>query len=155
MRAVCSCGEAFFVAAEMERRAIRFYERAEMLFSEGEVSGRIKSILQDERKHLARFIAFGAQTPFDAENGALLSAESASLIFAGGMTEAVRNGAFASEKALLTYAIRQEQNAINAYERFAASFDALDEQKQAFIQIANEEKRHLQDLNAALSSAKE
>ena len=44
--------EALSVAVEMERRAIRVYERALMLATEPAVTQGIQAILRDEQKHL-------------------------------------------------------------------------------------------------------
>lgn len=49
--------EALSVACEMERRAIRTYERALMITSDPEVTQGIRDILKDEREHLRTFSA--------------------------------------------------------------------------------------------------
>ena len=49
--------QALDVAVEMEKRAIRTYERALMLANRPEVIAGIKAILEDERQHLCRFSA--------------------------------------------------------------------------------------------------
>ena len=48
-------GQALCVAVEMERRAIRVYERALMLAADEQVTAGIREILSDEREHLRRF----------------------------------------------------------------------------------------------------
>ena len=48
-------GQALTVAMEMERRAIRTYERALLLAKDEEVRKGIEDILGDERRHLKRF----------------------------------------------------------------------------------------------------
>lgn len=152
MNAITSPGAAFFVAAEMERRAVRLYERASALFSDTPCAALIGDILSQEREHLARFSSFLTETGYDVSDPALLSAESARVIFSGGLVEAHRLGAFQSEKALLNYAMEQERGAIEAYERFAALMAQDDERALAFTQIANEEKKHLSALRAQLEA---
>lgn len=44
------------VALEMEKRAIRIYERALMIVEDEEVASGIRRILRDERGHLRRFM---------------------------------------------------------------------------------------------------
>lgn len=153
MNAVTDPAEAFFVAYEMERRAVRLYERALLVFDRTPLEALMKEILSDEREHLRRFLDLGAKTPFDCENTALLSAESAQIIFSGGLTEAHRLGAFESKEKLLSYACGQERSAISTYEGFAAQMDAQDARAQAFLCIAEEEKKHLRSLEAQLLAA--
>ncbi len=47
--------EALRIAVEMEKRAIRIYERALMIVQDEEVAAGIRSMLRDERGHLRRF----------------------------------------------------------------------------------------------------
>ena len=49
--------QALCIAVEMERRAIRVYERALMLAQDAQVRAGIEEILADERRHLQRFSA--------------------------------------------------------------------------------------------------
>ena len=153
MNAVTAPGEAFFIASEMERRAVRLYERALQVFENTPCEELTREILCDEREHLRRFLELGAQTPFDPDNAALLSAESAQIIFSGGLTEAHRRGAFSSPEKLLTYAMGQERAAISTYEGFAAGMDPDDPRAQAFLRVAEEENKHLRSLEAQLLAA--
>ena len=54
-------GQALTVAMEMERRAIRTYERALLLAKDEEVRKGIEDILSDERRHLKRFTECGTR----------------------------------------------------------------------------------------------
>ena len=55
--------QALCVAAEMERRAIRVYERALMLTADAQVASGIREILADEKEHFRRFSAMKAACP--------------------------------------------------------------------------------------------
>lgn len=153
MNAVTSPGEAFFVASEMERRAVRLYERALTLFSDSPCAALIRDILSQEREHFARFSSFLADTGYDAANAPLLSAESAQIIFAGGLVEAHRLGAFESPERLLRYAMDQERGAIETYGRFAALLPPGDARAPAFSCVAEEEKKHLSALETQLNAS--
>ena len=48
-------GEAAYIACEMEKRAIRLYERALALFADSPCQEAIRAILGDERNHLRQF----------------------------------------------------------------------------------------------------
>ena len=65
-------GQALCVAVEMERRAIRVYERALMLAKDPAVIEGIKEILSDEREHLQRFGDMKASYPVPEEEERLL-----------------------------------------------------------------------------------
>ena len=52
---VRGAGEALFIACEMEKRAIRLYERALALFADSPCQEAIRAILGDERNHLRQF----------------------------------------------------------------------------------------------------
>ena len=53
---VQNAGEALYIACEMEKRAIRLYERALVVFADGPCQEAIRAILHDERKHLQQSI---------------------------------------------------------------------------------------------------
>ena len=86
-------GEALFIACQMEKRAIRLYERALAVFADGACQDAVRDILAEERNHLNQFSQMGADTP-DFERAQLLSAKAAGVLFSGGLTEAQRKGAF-------------------------------------------------------------
>lgn len=141
-------GEALYIACEMEKRAIRLYERALTLFSEAPCQSAIRNILADERKHLEQFARMGAETP-GFERGQLLSAQASRMLFSGGLVEAQRKGAFASVRSLYAYAAEEEKEAIRQYTTFA--FSLAGSAASAFSSIALEEKQHLNKLNTLLS----
>ena len=85
-------GEALYIACQMEKRAIRLYERALAVFTDGACQDAVRSILAEERNHLDQFSRMGAETP-DFERAQLLSAKAAEVLFSGGLVEAQRKGA--------------------------------------------------------------
>ena len=141
-------GEALFIACQMEKRAIRLYERALAVFADGACQDAVRDILAEERNHLNQFSQMGADTP-DFERAQLLSAKAAGVLFSGGLTEAQRTGAFEAVRSLYAYAAREEEEAIRQYTAFASSLTGS--AANAFSAIATEEKRHLGKLNALLS----
>ncbi len=132
--------EAFFIAAEMEKRAIRMYERMSLLFEEKETQAMLKKLLKDEETHLNRFAAWLDGSAPMRENALILSAEASGILFPGGLTEALRHGAASSAEAVRLYAVEQEEIAVSTYRLFAAQCEG--EAKQAFLAIADEESRH-------------
>ncbi len=141
-------GEALYIACQMEKRAIRLYERALALFADGACQDAVRSILAEERNHLDQFSRMGAETP-DFERAQLLSAKAAEVLFSGGLVEAQRKGAFEFVGSLYAYAAKEEEEAIRQYSAFASSLTGS--AASAFSAIALEEKRHLHKLNALLA----
>ncbi len=150
MNSVKDAGEAIFVACEMEKRAIRLYERALSVFEDGPCPEAIRAILSDERNHLCQFTQMGAETP-GFERAQLLSAQAGRVLFAGGLVEAQRRGAFDSAAALYAFAAEEEKEAVLAYTRFAESLSGS--ASAAFSAIAREEKRHLDKLTGLLAAS--
>lgn len=137
-----SAGEAAFLACEMEKQAIRLYERALMLFADGPSGQAIREILAEEKSHLAQFELLGKEA-CSLEQAELLSAKAAKTLNAGGLMAAQRKGAFASPHALFCHAAEEEKNAIETYRSFAEQFSG--DTAETFLHIAKEEKRHLND----------
>ncbi|MBR3107963.1 MAG: hypothetical protein IKH30_12435 [Clostridia bacterium] len=141
---VRSAAEALFIACEMEKRAIRLYERALEVFTDGPCQEAMHAILSDEKRHLARFTEMGGEAP-DFERARLLAAQAAEVLFSGGLVEAQRKGAFDSVLRLYQYAAEEEKNAAESYGAFAAQLSGP--AAAAFRQIKTEETGHLQKLN--------
>ncbi|MDO5022448.1 MAG: ferritin family protein [Eubacteriales bacterium] len=137
-------GDAFFVACGMERRAVRMYERMRDLIKNDLILETLNELLKDEREHLVIFNSFLNESEAVSSHMPLLDAQADGILFAGGLTEAVRSGAVESRKALIDYAIEQEKIAIETYESFAKKCNS--KAAQAFLQVADEEKRHLESL---------
>lgn len=144
--------QALSVAVEMEKRAIRMYERALMLATDDEVRRGISSILADERRHLCRFTAMqGDKETSAAEDAILTDAMASQVLFTGGMAEMNRAHAMTTLRGLYEYAAESEQDAVEKYTSFAEASDREDV-KAAFLAIAEEEKTHLQDLRQSLKT---
>ncbi len=146
---VRNTGEALYIACEMEKRAVRLYERALVMFADGPCQAAIRAILADERRHLAQFSQMGVQEP-GFERAQALSAQAAGVLFSGGLMEAQRKGAFSSVKNLYAYAAEEEKDAIRSYGEFAKSVSGP--AAQMFRAIESEEKQHLMQLNGLLFS---
>lgn len=147
--------EAFFTAQEMERRAIRLYERALMLFGQQEpMKGYLQSILREEQEHLRRFEQLGGAFFPSQEERALLSAKAADALFTGGLVEAQRLGAFDSPRGLFAYAAREEEASQAFYTDMARALEAANETDAAHAlhTIAQEEGVHLCSLQGKISA---
>lgn len=145
--------EAFFTAQEMEKRAIRLYERALMLFGQQtDMQAELSGILREEREHLRRFEQLGGEFFPSQEERALLSARAADALFTGGLVEAQRLGAFDSPRGLIAYAAGEEESAQAFYEGMGNALKDAGEHAaaDALLQIAREESVHLCALNARL-----
>jgi len=136
---VRDAGEALYIACEMEKRAIRLYERALIVFGDGDCRQAIGQILSDERNHLAQFSALGAEAP-GFERAQVLAAQAADVLFSGGLMEAQRKGAFASPEALFAYAAMEEAGAVERYGQFAQQLTGS--AGETFAMISQEEKGH-------------
>lgn len=149
---ISSARDALYIASEMEKRAVKLYERAVMLWPDAEMAEAISGMLADEKQHLRHFTQMlGDEVPPQAD-ALLLSAYAGGVLFEGGLHAAAKSGAFDSPEALLRYAAEQEQIAVDCYTRFAAQCEHQPEAKAAFLQIAQEEALHLAALNRSLSA---
>ncbi len=136
-----SVADALFIAVEMEKSAIRLYERALLLFPE--LSETIDALLCDEQTHLTRFESL-QNGGVESEEALMLAAHAAGVLHPGGLIAAQRKGAFLSARALLAYAADREREAIRTYEQFAAQY--IGDTSAAFSLIAKEERAHLSGL---------
>ena len=106
-------GQALCVAVEMERRAIRVYERALMLAKDQQVINGIEEILSDEREHLKRFSEMRTEHPVpEDEEKLLISSMAAEVLFTGGVMEMKREQALTTLKGLYRYAADSEAGAV-------------------------------------------
>lgn len=143
-------GEALLVAMDMEKRAIRTYERA-LLFAEApQVRQGIEEILRDERQHLKRFTQMWNQTIPSGEQMVLLQAMASDVLFPGGVTEMVREEALSSLLGLYRYAMESEDGAVKTYTEFATK--CTGEAKAAFLDIVQEESGHLESLREKVAA---
>ena len=136
-------GQALCVAVEMERRAIRVYERALMLATEPAVVEGIQEILADEKEHLRRFSEMKAAFPVPAEEEKMLiSSMAAEVLFTGGVMEMKREQALTTLIGLYRYAADSEAGAVETYGGFASK--CQDEKVyDTFMSIVHEESEHL------------
>lgn len=144
--------QALCVAVEMERRAIRVYERALMLAKDEEVRKGIREILADEKEHLRRFSAMKEACAGDAnEERMLMQAMAAEMLFPGGVMELERAKGLDTLQGLYAFAAESEQDAVDNYMSFAekCTDPAVIE---AFTSIAAEETFHLAELKKKLAS---
>ena len=135
--------QALCIAVEMERRAIRVYERALMLTTDEQVRRGINEILSDERRHLQRFSEMRACHQLDeAEERLLISSMAAEVLFTGGVMEMKREQALTTLVGLYRYAAESEAGAVETYGTFASK--CQDERVQeTFMAIVREESEHL------------
>ena len=136
-------GQALCVAVEMERRAIRVYERALLLAKDPAVIEGIQEILADEKEHLKRFSTMKADHPVpEEEERLLISSMAAEVLFTGGVMEMKREQALQTLIGLYRYAADSEAGAVETYGSFAEK--CADELvKETFMAIVREESEHL------------
>ena len=136
-------GQALCVAVEMEKRAIRVYERALLLATDPEVIAGIEEILADEREHLRRFSEMKEKHPVPAdEEKLLISSMAAEVLFTGGVMEMKREQALLTLVGLYRYAADSEAGAVETYGGFASKCEDVRVQD-TFMAIVHEESEHL------------
>ena len=147
-------GQALCVAVEMEKRAIRVYERALMLATDEAVVAGIREILADEREHLRRFSEMRENHSVPAEEEKLLiSSMAAEVLFTGGVMEMKREQALTTLAGLYRYAAESEAGAVETYGNFASKCE--DERvHDTFMVIVREESEHLTVLMDKLEKMK-
>lgn len=147
--------QALCVAVEMERRAIRVYERALMLARNEDVRKGIESILQDEKEHYRRFLEMKNETdPVEDEEQIITQALGAEVLFTGGVMEMERAKALTTRKGLYAFAAESEENAVETYLDFASRCrDAR--VADTFRAIAAEESGHFGNLREEMKEIEE
>ena len=144
--------QALCIAVEMERRAIRVYERALMLAQDAQVRAGIEEILADERRHLQRFSAMRECRMVDeAEERLLISSMAAEVLFTGGVMEMKREQALKTLKGLYQYAADSEADAVRTYADFAKKC-ADPAVHDVFMDIVREESSHLVEVRGKLAA---
>lgn len=143
--------EALSVAVEMERRAIRIYERALMVAESVQVAKGIRSLMSDECCHLRRFAQMREQYgPQNQQEKLLLQSVAAEVLYPGGVMELERAQSLTTLPALYAYAAQSEEEAVEKYTEFATrcTNEAV---RSAFLAIAQEESEHLRVLREKLA----
>ena len=144
--------QALCIAVEMERRAIRVYERALVLAQDAQVRAGIEEILADERRHLQRFSAMRECHMVDeAEERLLISSMAAEVLFTGGVMEMKREQALTTLRGLYQYAADSEADAVRTYADFAKKC-ADPAVHDVFMDIVREESSHLVELRGKLAA---
>lgn len=144
--------QALCVAVEMERRAIRVYERALMLARDEKVIAGIREILADEKEHLRRFTAMKeACAGAGNEERMLMQAMAAEMLFPGGVMELERAKGLDTLYGLYEFAAESEKDAVEKYMSFAEKC-ATPAVAEAFTGIAAEETFHLAELKKKLEN---
>ena len=147
-------GQALCVAVEMERRAIRVYERAMMLATDPAVIDGIREILNDEKEHLRRFSDMRAYYPVpEDEEKLLISSMAAEVLFTGGVMEMKREQALTTLEGLYRYAADSEAGAVETYGSFASKCED-GRVHDIFMAIVHEESEHLTVLLNRLETMK-
>lgn len=137
--------QAVYMAIRMEQRAVHLYERAMLVFALGSLQPVMEDLLREERAHLKGFERLAKlEGEVSPEDALLLDGEAAGLVFAGGLSGAVREGAFDSPLSLLQYAADEEERAASRYTAFAQI--ATGDTRETFLLIAHQERRHLERL---------
>ena len=143
--------EALYLACEMERRAIRVYERGVMISHDPAIKALLQKLHEDEKAHLSQFSKMGncAMEITDREQQLLLKSYAAQVLFPGGLMQAQREGALSSLHALLAFSRDSEETAVRTYREFASSCQQA-EARDMFLSIAKEEQGHLVSLEEQL-----
>ena len=148
--------EALFLACEMERRAVRVYERGLTICQDPAIKALLARLHDDERMHLAKFARMGGCSPeaTDQERQLLLKSYAAQVLFPGGLMQAQREGALLSLPSLLKFARDSEETAVRCYGEFASSCEKK-EARDMFLTIASEEQGHLDVLEEQVKKQRE
>lgn len=137
--------EALYIACQMEKRAISLYERASLVFSALGFKEILRDLLLDEQAHLTGFTALmqGGEE-IGGERALLLDQLAGGVLFEGGLSGAVREGAFDSAASLLRYAADEEEAAAERYQAFAKISSG--QTAATFKRVALSELSHLRKL---------
>lgn len=143
--------QALCVAVEMEKRAIRVYERALMLVTDPAVEAGIREILADEKTHLQRFSDMKCACNVDPrEDQLLIQAMGADVLFPGGVMELAQAKGLSTLKGLYQFAAESESDAMVKYADFAMKCEK-EAVRDAFMSIAQEEAKHFAHLRDRLA----
>ena len=145
-----SAAEALYLAWRMEARSVSLYERAGLVFGKLGLKPLLDDLAAEEQRHLKDFMRLlQEEEPVAPERALLLDAAAGDLLYRGGLTGAVREGAFDHPMSLLTWAADEEEQAARRYAGFART--ARGEAREAFLFIAAQEETHLERLRAQIA----
>lgn len=153
--------EGLRIAAEIERRGLNFYTRAQKVTKSEEVRALLKELIADERAHLNEFSRLyedvaqddDAQA-YDLETNAYLSAIAADIVFPGGLSELSRDEGFESVRSIIEYGVRSEKDSILFYKALIERI-VNEPAKDAFREVVRQEMGHLSRLQSMLMEEKE
>lgn len=149
-----TAAEALHLACQMERRALSLYERAALVFKMPAIQKVLAELIKQEEEHRTTFERLASQetpVPFERQNELL--AQVGDLLFVGGLTGAVREGAFDSAVSLLRFALDEEERAALRYREFAKLTQGR--VQETFLQIARQEDGHVKQLARELAREQE
>ena len=142
--------EALYLACQMETGAVQLYQRALALMKQlGRESeplyGRLTLMRSDEEDHLRQFreLYTGLDAPLERELE--LAAIAEGVLFEGGMMGASRQGLLGSVDSMMALAKKAETLSAQKYREFAA-VSASEGAKNALLMIAEQEEKHLEEL---------
>lgn len=138
--------EAATVACEMEKRAIRLYERARSLLTDARFQAVFDRLLADERAHLEAFERLRGGAPALDEGGLVIAALSGDMLMPGGLAQMEQDGSFESPEKLVQFALTEEREAVKRYLAFAEC--SVGAARAMFEDIAAQERGHCADLGA-------
>lgn len=145
--------EGLRIAAEMESRGGRFYQRAARIVRDPALQEMLVDMAEEEKIHLSQFqrlydlaLELGGDQIYDEETNAYLSALAAEYVFPGGLAEMMCEP---TAQGILQASIRSEQEAIAFYTRMGQAAH-LDSARRRFEEIASTEQAHLESLQVRL-----
>lgn len=127
---------------EMEKRAIRIYERALMLPLDASAREAVAAILADEQSHLRSFTdLYHRYETQPGRDRLLVQSAAAEVLFPGGVMEMERADALTDRAAVYAFAMESESDAVARYTDLASRCADEDAAK-VFLGIAEAEKLH-------------
>lgn len=153
--------EGLRIAAEIERRGLNFYTRAQTVTKSAAVRALLAELIADERTHLNEFSRLYENAAlcdepeaYTFEASAYLSAIAADIVFPGGLSELLRDDGFDSVRGILEYGIRSEKDSILFYKALIERI-ADESAKDVFREVVRQETGHLSRLQSMLMEEKE
>jgi len=145
--------EGLRIAAEMESRGGRFYQRASRIVRDPALREMLVDMAEEEKIHLSQFrrlydlaLEQDGAVEYDEETNAYLSALAAEYVFPGGLAEVMCEP---TARGILQSAIRSEQESIAFYTKMSQAA-YLDSARRRFQEIADTERAHLESLQVRL-----
>lgn len=162
--AMISDVEALRIAVQIEKKGERFYKMAQAMSKSPEMTQLLELLRAQEQKHAERFESMyedmlrrrqdeDDDTGYDQETGAFLSAIASEVVFPGGVMASMMNRRLETIPDLLMVAIGSEKDSILFYMELVQNTHS-EENIPVFLEIIEEEKKHLLDLQQMLEATK-